>query len=492
MTDRSHSPTRGRRGATSSGAWAGFGAGAAGLAAAVVIRMLTGIPTVAERIAEVLTIFIPVGLFDALLGLFGTLAKPLLVVVVGIGVLGAGAVIGWAAARSGSRARTIAAAAVLAALLGVGLPLALDSAPTAIAGIPAALLFVVIFANAHDPAAEPNPEADASRRHLLQWAAVAGVLLLAGGLFWRLISSGGRVIAGMLPPTITPNADFYVISKNLIDPSVDAASWRLRVGGLVERPLELTLDELKALGEVEQLQTLECISNEVGGHLISTARWRGVPLRAVVERMGPRPSVVELKLSAEDGYSESIPLSMAADSRVLLVFEMNGEPLPERHGFPMRLLLPGTYGMKGPKWLSGIEAVDTPYAGYWEQRGWTKEATIKTMSRLDAPGSAAPLDRRSPIQLAGIAFAGDRGIRAVEVQLGEGAAWTAAELDPPVGESPAGVWRFWRLGWSPARAGTYRVQVRAIDGSGASQSAQVAGTLPDGASGYDGTSYTVS
>ncbi len=503
MTDRLHSPNSTRRGGTSSGAWAGFGAGAAGLAAAVVIRMLTGIPTVAERIAEVLTIFIPVGLFDMLLGLFGTLAKPLLVVVVGIGVLGAGAGIGWAAAWSGthapggsrteggSRAWTVAVAAVLAALLGVGLPLALDSGPTAIAGIPAALLFGGIFANAYDPRAEPNPEADASRRHLLQWAAVAGVLLLAGGLFWRLVSSGGRVIAGMLPPPITANADFYVISKNLIDPSVDAASWRLRVDGLVAHPLELTLEALRALGEVDQLQTLECISNEVGGHLISTARWHGVPLRALIERAGPLPSVIELKLTAEDGYSESIPLSMAADARVLLAFEMNGEPLPERHGFPLRLLLPGTYGMKGPKWLSGIEAVDTPYKGYWEQRGWTKEATVKTMSRLDQPASSRPIDQRSPIVLAGMAFAGDRGIRAVEVQIGEGAQWLAAELDTPVGESPAGVWRFWHYAWSPPRAGTYRVQVRAIDGGGAFQSAQVAGTLPDGASGYDGTSYTV-
>jgi hypothetical protein len=277
----------------------------------------------------------------------------------------------------------------------------------------------------------------------------------------------------------------------LIDPSVDAASWRLRVGGLVAQPMELTLDELRALGAVEQLQTLECISNEVGGHLISTARWRGVPLRAVVQAARPAPDVVELKLTAEDGYTESIPLAMTADERVLLAFEMNGKPLPERHGFPLRLLLPGTYGMKGPKWLSGIEAIDTPYDGYWEQRGWTKSALIKTMSRLDAPASGSPLDRRRPIPLAGIAFAGDRGIGRVELQLGEGAAWVAAELDPPAGDSPAGLWRFWRYAWSPPRAGSYRVRVRALDGRGELQSAQLSGTLPDGASGYDGTSYTV-
>jgi hypothetical protein len=491
MTDPSPSPNSARQG-TASGAWAGFGAAAAGLALAIVVRLLTGIPTVAEAIAEAVTILIPVALFDALLGLFGTLAKPLLVVVIGLGVLAAGAAIGWAAARTGRRARAVAVAAALAALLGIGLPLLLGAVPTALAGIASTALFGFIFATAFDPTAPADPEADASRRHVLQWAGIGGVLLLSGGLLWRLLSSGGRAIAGALPPPTTPNDEFYVISKNLIDPSVDLASWRLDVTGLVAEPMELTLDQLRALGEVEQLQTLECISNEVGGHLISTARWRGVPLRALVAAVRPDASVVELKLTSADGYSESIPLAMASDERVLLAFEMNGKPLPERHGFPLRLLLPGTYGMKGPKWLIGIEAVDTPYEGYWEQRGWTKEALIKTMSRLDAPASSEPLDRRTPISLAGIAFAGDRGISAVELQLGDEAAWVRAELDPAVGDSPAGVWRFWRYAWSPARAGTFRVRVRAIDGRGSVQSAQVTGTLPDGASGYDGTSYTVS
>ncbi len=492
MTDRSTSPNSTRRGATPSGAWAGFGAGAAGLAAAVVIRLVSGIPTIAERIAEAITLFIPVWLFDVLLSVFGTLAKPLLVLVVGAGILAAGAGIGWLAARTGDRTRAALAAGALGVALGVGVPLALGAGATALAGIPAAALFGVIFWQAYDPKAEPDPEADASRRHLLQWAAVAGVLLLAGGLVWRLVSSGGRVIAGVLPPPLTANDDFYVISKNLIDPSVDATTWRLSVGGLVAQPMELSLEDLRTHGEVEQLQTLECISNEVGGHLISTARWLGVPLRALVAAARPAASVVELKLTAADGYSESIPLSMAADDRVLLAFEMNGKPLPERHGFPLRLLLPGTYGMKGPKWLSGIEAVDQAYDGYWEQRGWTKEAVIKTMSRLDTPASSGPLDRRAPIKLAGIAFAGARGISKVELQLGEGAEWVAGELDPAIGESHAGVWRFWRYAWSPPHAGTYRVQVRAVDGEGAVQSAQAAGTLPDGASGYDGTSYTVS
>ena len=493
MTDRFPSPNSRPSGSgrTTSGTWAGFAAGSAAFALTVLVRLATGIPTLAERVAEAITILIPVGLFDALLGLFGTFAKPMLVVVVAIGVVAGGSLIGWIAARLNDRRRAVLVAAALALVGGAGLPLALGAVSTAAVGVVAAALFTLTFALRYDPLAPPDPEADASRRHILQWAAIAGVLLLVGGGAWRLLTNGGRVIAGVLPSAITPTDDFYVVSKNLIDPSVDAATWRLRVGGLVAAPAELTLDELRALGEVEQLQTLECISNEVGGHLISTARWRGVPLRALVDGVRPQAGVVELKLTAEDGYTESIPLAMAADERVLLAFEMNGKPLPERHGFPLRLLLPGTYGMKGPKWLSGIEAIDTPYDGYWEQRGWTKAALIKTMSRLDAPASGSPLDRRRPIPLAGIAFAGDRGIGRVELQLGEDAAWVAAELDPPTGDSPAGVWRFWRYAWSPPRAGTYRVRVRSVDGRGDVQSAQVAGTLPDGASGYDGTSYTV-
>ena len=497
MTDRSSSPRSAadrRSGRTPSGAWAGFGAAAAALAVAIVIRLLTGVPSGMERVAEAITILVPVALFDALLSIFGTLAKPGLVLAVAIGVLAGGAGIGWLAARGKRRGRAIGVVAGLVALFGIGLPLLLRHPDTALAGIPAVLVYIGLFANAYDPAAAPNAEADESRRKLLQWGAVLGVLLIAGGLLSRLLSGGGRLIAGALPPTITPDDEFYVVSKNLIDPSIVLATWRLKVGGLVAQPMELTLEALRALGSVEQLQTLECISNEFGGNLISTARWRGVPLTRVLARARPSGAVVELKLTSEDGYSESIPLAMAADERVLLAFEMNGAPLPEKHGFPLRLLLPGVYGMKGPKWLSGIEAVDQPYDGYWEQRGWTKQALIKTMSRLDAPASNAALPlRATPIGLAGIAFAGDRGIERVELQIGEGADWVAAALDPlPPGDVKAGVWRFWRYAWRPSRAGTYALRVRAIDGSGAIQSAQVSDTLPDGASGYDGTSYTIS
>lgn len=496
MTDRSSTPDsghRGRSGRTPVGAWAGFGGAAAALAAAIVIRLLTGVPTGVERVAEAITIVVPVALFDAVLSIFGTLAKPGLVLAVAIGVLVGGAVIGWLAARTRDRARAIGAAAGLVAVLGIGLPLVLGYPDTALAGIPAALVYIGIFANAYDPAAEPDPEADENRRKLLQWAAVLGVLLVAGGLVARLLAGRGRLIAGALPAPITPNPEFYVVSKNLIDPSVDVAAWRLKVGGLVAQPMQLTLDALRALGTIEQLQTLECISNEVGGNLISTALWRGVPLASVLARARPTGAVVELKLTSEDGYSESIPLAMAADERVLLAFEMNGAPLPEKHGFPLRLLLPGVYGMKGPKWLSGIEAVDQPYDGYWERRGWTKQALIKTMSRLDAPASSSELPLRgAPIQLAGIAFAGDRGIQRVELQIGEDAAWVASTLDPPQGEMRAGIWRFWHYAWRPTRTGTYALRVRAVDGSGAVQSAQISDTLPDGASGYDGTSYTIS
>lgn len=476
---------------TSSGGWAGLGAGAAALAAALVIRLVLGVPSVVEVVADLVTLAVPVAVFDALLSVLGSLSKPLLVLIVAAGALGLSAAIGNLAARgaAGNQRRAVVYASIGAGALGIGVPVLLGALATGIANVSAVVLYTILFSRSYDPAAPIDPETDRNRRVLLQWGGVAGVLLLLGGGAWRLLTGGARrEVAGTIPPPITPNAEFYVISKNLIDPTVSTAGWTFRVDGLAESPMLLSYDEVRALPSVEQLQTLECISNEVGGHLISTARWRGVTLRELLERSRPSGGVVEVKLHAEDGYTESIPLEMAADERVLVAYEMNGEPLPQAHGYPLRLLIPGVYGMKGPKWLNRVELIDAPYAGYWEQRGWTREAIVKTMSRIDAPASAQPLGG-GPVRLAGIAYAGVRGIDRVELRIGQDDRWVEATLDEPIAEL---CWRFWSYEWRPQAPGTYGVTVRAIDGSGETQTARVAPTLPDGASGYDGTVYTVS
>ncbi|MFN2483494.1 MAG: molybdopterin-dependent oxidoreductase [Candidatus Limnocylindria bacterium] len=483
-----------RAGRLRSGATAGVGGAAIGLAAAFVVRVATGVPSLPEVVAERITLVMPLVVFDALLGLLGPLAKPLLVVVIAVGVLIAGGVAGWLAARwlDSRRVAGIALTALVGvAAVGLAGIIGATQTPTLVGAALGAVALGVTYWRAYDPeATAPTPEADANRRHLLQWGAIGLGLIVVGGAALRwLTSSSGRPTAGRLPTRITPNDVFYLISKNLVDPVVDGSTWRLEVGGLVEEELSLTLDDVRALPAVDQVQTLECISNEVGGHLISTAEWRGVRLRELLARARPSGDAVEVKLTAADGYTESFPAELVADDRVLLAYQMNGEPLPDKHGFPLRLLLPGRYGMKGPKWLTKIELVDTPYEGYWEQRGWSKEAIIKTMSRIDAPATSAELRRAATdvVELAGIAFSGERGISRVELRIGEEDRWVQASLEPAFSEL---AWQFWRYDWRP-EPGTYEVAVRATDGYGNLQDARVAPTLPDGASGYDGVRYTI-
>ncbi|MBI3648378.1 MAG: molybdopterin-dependent oxidoreductase [Actinobacteria bacterium] len=255
-----------------------------------------------------------------------------------------------------------------------------------------------------------------------------------------------------LSPRITPLARHYVVNEEIVDPDIDPDTWRLRITGLVDRPYELTYDELLALPAIEQFQTLECISNEVGGDLISTARWIG------------------------GGYSDSIPLEQAMLPTTLVAVGMDGHVLPREHGFPARLLVPGLYGMKQPKWLQEIEVVDSPYVGYWERRGWIKAAIVKTMSRIDGGG-----DVGGSFVIAGVAFAGERGIAKVEVSADGGRTWEEAELETALSSF---TWRRWRFPVADFRSGAEYV-VRATDGRGGLQVSSVSPPHPSGATGYD-------
>ncbi len=277
---------------------------------------------------------------------------------------------------------------------------------------------------------------------------------------------------------ITPNEDFYVVSKNAFDPEVDTQRWRLEVTGMVENSFSLTFDEIKAMPSVEQYATLACISNEVGGDLIGNALWKGVRVRDLLERAGLQPGVVDIKMRARDDYTDSIPLDRALADGTILVYEMNDQPLATKHGFPLRLIVPGIYGMKNVKWITRLEAVGQDFRGYWQTRGWDDRAEYKTMSRIDAPDD----DVRSQAIIAGIAFAGDRGVSKVEVSTDGGKSWNEAELKPPL--SPY-TWVLWHRDWTPERAGKYAVVVRATDGLGNTQTAQYAPPAPSGSTGYD-------
>ena len=255
-----------------------------------------------------------------------------------------------------------------------------------------------------------------------------GLLLLVGSLIMVACSSAGDfatwalsrgyegpvVAIPALTPRITSNADHYTVDTTLIKPSVELGKWSLEVGGAVESPFSLSYDELLDLEAVEQLKTLECISNEVGGDLISTALWTGVPLRDLLARAQPKPATYDVKLTSVDGYTDSIRIEKAMEPDTIVAYLMNGVTIPQDHGYPARLLVPNIYGMKNVKWLKSIECVTFDYLGYWMERGWSDLAVVNTNTRIDTPSRAVKWDGTSKVLIAGIAFAGARGIAKVE------------------------------------------------------------------------------
>jgi DMSO/TMAO reductase YedYZ molybdopterin-dependent catalytic subunit len=284
-----------------------------------------------------------------------------------------------------------------------------------------------------------------------------------------------------LTAEVTPNRLHYTVDESIIDPDVDADSWELVLDGLVGQPLRLRYADLLAMPAVEQYVTLQCVSNDVGGELVSTAKWTGVPLADVLARAGGvSKQAVRVAFHAVGGYSDSLPVAKALDRTTLVAYGMNGTSLPRPHGYPARIIVPGIYGMKNVKWLQRIEVVDYDYLGYWQRSdGWDNVATVKTASRIDVPTELTVV--RGPATVAGLAWAGDRGIERVEVSLDGGRTWQPAVLRRELARA---AWRQWRLPWRPAKAGKVLLKVRATDGGGQLQSAAEAPPHPSGASGY--------
>ncbi|HYH12807.1 MAG TPA: molybdopterin-dependent oxidoreductase, partial [Thermomicrobiales bacterium] len=346
------------------------------------------------------------------------------------------------------------------------------------------------------PQLEPVAEAAAiDRRQAITLAGLGAVAVGALAVIGRDVArvagrkTVGAVSAGTISPAITPADDFYVISKNFIDPSPERGDeWALEVGGLVERPGRITRTELEELAGPDFVSTLTCISNEVGGPLIGTARWTGAPLSSVLRHVGVRPNAVDLIAEGEDGYTDSFPIERALAPEPHIVWAMNGEPLPRLHGVPVRLIVPGLYGIKNVKWLTKLTVSGDDYRGYWQDRGWTESAIIKTQSRFDVPRGRDVLAAGTH-EIGGIAFAGDRGISAVEVSFDDGESWEEATIAE--NPSPAGLsWVVWTMTWQ-AKPGGYELVVRATDGEGNLQTEETAPPLPDGASGYHRVSVGV-
>ncbi|MBI3750203.1 MAG: molybdopterin-dependent oxidoreductase [Chloroflexi bacterium] len=495
--------------------------GAALAAGELAAGVIAGVPSPLLAIAQVIVDYQPPGAKDLVVGLFGTNDKLALEVFVLLVALAVGAILGVQAVR-----RPGLATAVIGAFAAAGFLASLrDPIAVAIlaAGVAAgetvvgswALGWLLASAGPGGPA-EASARAigrggmpDWTRRRLL----VRGGALAAGSIVagvagrWLLERSRTPAPAGALPPAgtpatlpagadiatpdlasaglspiVVPNDRFYRIDTALLPPSVDVATWSLRIHGLVDRETTLTYDQLVSLPIIEQYVTIACVSNEVGGNLVGNALWRGVPLRTVLDMAGVQPAAAQLVGRSVDGFTVGMPMAWVRDeARVpMIAIGMNGQPLPQLHGYPARLIVPGLYGyVSATKWLSELELTTwDAFNAYWVNLGWSKEAPILTQSRIDVPHGGAQLEA-GRTTVAGVAWAPDRGVSKVEVSIDQGD-WQPATLSAPISDA---TWVQWLFPWD-AIAGTHSIEVRATDGTGRLQADGITTPFPDGARGH--------
>jgi DMSO/TMAO reductase YedYZ molybdopterin-dependent catalytic subunit len=436
---------------------------------------------------------------------FGTADKTVLFIGVAVVVLGV-----TAAAGLLSRTRPTPGLLIAAAQGVLGLVAVLtrpDLGQLAIAA-PAAGMVVglVVFSWLHGKAWPAEQDRDSRRRFLRASAGAvigAGVLGTIGQLTGsRVDVEASRAGVGKLTPAspapklppgadfagngtarfITSNRDFYRIDTALTLPRVTAQDWRLRIHGLVDRTVEFTFDDIRGRRLIERPVTLACVSNEVGGGLISTANWIGVPLRELLIDAGVKPGADQLFSTSTDGFTAGTPVDalMDANRGAMLAIGMNGEPLPQEHGFPARMVVPGLYGyVSATKWVVDMELTTfSDKQGYWIPRGWSAKGPIKTQSRIDSPRDGFVL-AKGRNTVAGIAWAQTIGVRGVEVRVDDGE-WQPAELSAEVGLN---TWRMWRV-TVDLKPGERTIQVRATDNRAYTQTEDEAPPAPDGATGW--------
>ena len=487
--------------------WIGFGATAVALAILwVVSGFVAGVPFAPTALAGAMVRETPGDVATFFIELLGHWALRLVTIGALVAALATGSLVLRVTSRD--RPRPVLAGAVLvslAAVAGVVAPEDVEPVPTTVALALTFVAYVGCVVLAARPAFEPQPDdIDMGRRQALRLGTgtMVGVALGGGVLGWIARRLGGpdrnvqiatptATVAppepgsfkgiSALSPEVTSAADHYVVDINLVRPSVEVEGWTVPVRGEVDTPLELSFDSMQRdFDVVEDYSVLTCISNEVGGPLVGHSAWRGVRLADVLASAGVRSGAMDVVFRAADGYTDSIPVEVARDPGVLLAIAQNGEPLTQDHGFPCRVRIPAIYGMKNVKWLVGIEVVARDYKGYWMKRGWSDRAVVKTQSRIDVAGSGAPTVGNAT-WVAGVAWAGDRGVSAVEVSVDGGETWEAAELKDPLSDDS---WRLWAYRWTPESAGTATIMCRAIDGAGAMQQEKRTPPHPNGAGGY--------
>ena len=354
---------------------------------------------------------------------------------------------------------------------------------------------------------QPDADAtqrDASRRQFLLGgtAAVAGAAIVGSSGRWlqRRFNAAASRMAVVLPrartaapeppagvelgvagvdPWRTPNSDFYRIDTALMVPQIEAESWSLRITGMVDREIELTYRDLLERDLVEEDITLCCVSNEIGGHLIGNARWLGARLDDLLADAGISPDADQIVGRSRDGFTAGFPVATLDDRRAAMVaVGRNGEPLPIRHGFPARLVVPGLYGyVSATKWLTEIELTRfDEFQAYWIEQQWAAEGPVKLMSRIDTPTGRVDV---GAIAVGGVAWAQPIGIERVEVRIDEGE-WVEARLGD---EANTSTWRQWSHPWD-ATPGRHTIEARATDHDGNVQTDARASTFPDGATGW--------
>jgi len=375
--------------------------------------------------------------------------------------------------------RSFVGAASAAAAVGVAAPVigtALRSRQTA--GVEADRDEIAAVLNSNEPtepSTEPEPEVESSL------AAVDNLDDIEG-----------------ITPLVVPSDEFYRIDAALSVPKLDVDTWSMKITGMVDTELEFTFDDLLDMDPVEEYVTMSCVSNEVGGDLVGNAKWLGVPLKKLLDKAGVQPGATQIVGRSVDGWTGGFPTEYLDDpDRVALVaLAMNGEPLPLEHGFPVRLVIAGLYGyVSATKWLKEVELTTLEdFDGYWITRGWSKLGPVKTQSRIDVPRPNSRLDAGTQA-LAGVAWAPDRGVAKVEVQvstlvdgqLGVEGPWLEAQLSTDLSNN---AWRQWHLPWE-AEPGDWAIRVRATDGEGVTQTEQRSAPAPSGATGWHGLGVRV-
>jgi DMSO/TMAO reductase YedYZ molybdopterin-dependent catalytic subunit len=467
----------------------------------------------------------PPGVKDFMIGLFGTGDKAVLLILLGIVVLALAVLAGLL-----ERRRSPWGIVVLVVVSGIAIVAVTTRAgasglwavPTVIGMIVGVLVLRLLIGRlrrweqSESEAAPLRAQTGLERRSFLWAAGISAVAAVVVGSVARsmnavagavsaaraaitlptpatpapAIPAGAELGLDGLAPYVTPNDSFYRIDTALQVPQVDADTWKLKISGMVEQEIEVTWDELLALPLEEHVVTLACVSNEVGGELIGNAVWLGYPIRELLAMAKPTAGADMVLSTSTDGFTAGTPLEALQDpDRVgILAVGMNGEPLPVEHGFPVRMVVAGLYGyVSGTKWVIDLKVTTFAQAeGYWTPRGWSALGPIKTESRIDVPRAGASVSAGT-VAVAGVAWAQHTGIAKVEVRIDDGD-WAEARLADNAGID---TWVQWVYEWD-APAGGHTITVRATDDSGYTQTSDEAPPAPDGATGWDAVSVSVS